>query len=151
VKCLVHIAEYNHYSECINSEKKNPKLFWNSLREIIGIHKSYVTHCLIDDYNNLINDNDLNANIFNNHFCNVSKTVCIDQTVEFQANESLQIMNVSTLVNVAKFTNPLVTVQFVEQQLNSLNVTKATCIDSISAKYLKLSTSIIAPILTHSV
>jgi len=60
-------------------------------------------------------------------------------------------MNVSTLVNVAKFTNPLVTVQFVEQQLNSLNVTKATCIDSISAKYLKLSTSIIAPILTHSV
>ena len=83
----------------------------------------------------------MNANIFNNHFCNVSKTVCIDQTVEFQANESLQIMNVSTLVNVAKFTNPLVTVQFVEQQLNSLNVTKATGIDNISSKYLNISAS----------
>ena len=43
----------------------------------------------------------------------------------------------------------LVTVQFVEQ--HSLNVTKATCIDKSNAKYLNISASIIAPILTHSV
>mgnify|MGYP000514790099 CR=1 FL=1 len=39
--------------------------------------------------------------------------------------------------------------QFVEQQLHSLNVTKATGIDNINVKYLNNSASIIAPILTH--
>ena len=37
----------------------------------------------------------------------------------------------------------------VEQQLQSLNVTKATGIDNIDFKYLNNSASIIAPILTH--
>ena len=53
-------------------------------------------------------------------------------------------MNESKLFNVAKFTIPL------EQQLTSLNITKATCIDNINAKYLNNSASIIAPILTYS-
>ena len=68
----VQVAYYNHYSECINSEKKDAKHFRNSLRELPGINKSYVTPCLSDDNDNLITDHVLTAHLFNNHFCNVS-------------------------------------------------------------------------------
>ena len=74
--------------------------------EISGINKSYGTPWLNDDTDNLITDHDLNANLFNNHLCNISKTVCIDsKTVKVQANKLLQLMNESKSVNVAKFTS----------------------------------------------
>ena len=66
MKDLVHIANYNHYGECINYERKDVTLFWNSLREVSG-NKSYGTPCLNDDNDNLITD----------------------QTVEVQTNEWL--------------------------------------------------------------
>ena len=53
------------------------------------------------------------------------------------------------LSNITSFSIPFDTVDYVETQLKLLDTTKATGIDNINAKYLKLSAAVIAPVLTH--
>ena len=64
-------------------------------------------------------------------------------------NDLLYAENVATLSNITSFSIPFDTVDYVETQLKLLDTTKATGIDNINAKNLKLSAAVIAPVLTH--
>jgi len=64
-------------------------------------------------------------------------------------NDLLYAENLATLSNITSFSIPFDTVDYVETQLKLLDTTKATGIDNINAKYLKLSAAVIAPVLTH--
>ena len=64
-------------------------------------------------------------------------------------NDLLYAENLAKLSNITSFSIPFVTVDYVETQLKLLDTTKATGIDNIHAKYLKLSAAVIAPVITH--
>ena len=53
------------------------------------------------------------------------------------------------LYNVDQFYIPPLTIDFVEKELNTLNTTKETGADNMHAKFLKISSSTIAPLLTY--
>ena len=55
------------------------------------------------------------------------------------------------LSNITSFSIPFVTVDYVEARLKLLDTTKATGIDNINAKYLKLSASLITHIFNCSI
>ena len=64
-------------------------------------------------------------------------------------NDLLYAENVATLSNITSFSIHFDTVDYVETQIKLLDTTKATGIDNINAKNLKLSAAVIAPVLTH--
>ena len=53
------------------------------------------------------------------------------------------------LLIVNQFCIPSLTIDVVEKELKTLNTTKATGADNIHAKFLKMSSSTIAPLLTY--
>ena len=93
-------------------------------------------------------DSLLRANLFNHHFTTIHKTVPLTQPVSSN-NDLLYAENLAKLSNITSFSIPFVTVDYVETQLKLLDTTKATGIDNINAKYLKLSVVVTAPVLTH--
>ena len=101
-----------------------------------------------DDEGNELTDSLLRANPFNDHFTNIHNTVTLTQPVSAN-NDLLHAENLAKLSNITNFSIPFVTVDYVETQLKLLDTTKATGIDNINAKYLKLSAAVTAPVLTH--
>lgn len=53
------------------------------------------------------------------------------------------------LINIKRYSIPIVQSEFVKNKLNFLDISKATGLDNINTKYLKLLATVIAPILTH--
>ena len=97
----------------------------------------------------MISDPGITANLFNTHFCNIHQTVVVDKSITYTPSDS-RINTLQThLLNNEKFNIHIVTVEFVESQLKTLDTSKSTRVDNINAKYLKLSAIIIAPILTY--
>ena len=90
----------------------------------------------------------MRANISNDHFTNIHKTLPLTQPVSAN-NDLLYAENLATLSNITSFSIPFDTVDYVETQLKLLDTTKATGIDDINAKYFKLSAAVIAPVLTQ--
>ena len=90
----------------------------------------------------------MRANLFNHHFTNIHNTVPLTKPVSSN-NDLLYAENLAKLSNITSFSIPFVTVDYVETQLKLLDTTKATGIDNIHAKYLKLSAAVIAPVITH--
>ena len=76
------------------------------------------------------------------------------KSVEFNSNaffDSTQLKDATDrkLYNVDHFCIPPFTIDFVEKELDNLNTTKTTGADNIHAKFLKMSSSTIAPLLTY--
>lgn len=144
VKRLILHSKQKFYQESINSNSKNPKLLWNSLNTLSGM-KSQNQSSFINDSNDIpITSPEISANVFNDYFVSVFN--------KFQGNYPSNIHCANECPGFIgtgpKFSIPLISTQFVEQQLKSLDCNKSTGSDGISARFLKLSASIIAPILT---
>ena len=76
------------------------------------------------------------------------------KSVEFNSNaffDSTQLKDATDrkLYNVDQFCIPPLTIDFVEKELDNLNTTEATGADNIHIKFLKMSSSTIAPLLTY--
>ena len=150
VKDIVYRAKYDYFNDHINGHKQNPKLLWKSLRELSGLNSDTQTPSLNDENGNLISDPVITANLFNTHFSNMHQTVPVDKSITYTPCKSFTTTIENKLSNIERFTIPLVSVEFVERQLKSLDTSKSTGVDNLNAKYLKLSASLIAPILTHT-
>ena len=149
VKEIVYRAKYDYFNDHINGHKQNPKQLWKSLRELSGLNSDTQTPCLNDENGNLISDPVITANLFNTHFSNIHQTVPVDKTIIYTPCDSFITTIENKLSNIKRFAIPFVSVEFVERQLKSLDTSKSTGVDNLNAKYLKISASVIAPILTH--
>ena len=65
----------NYYNEHINSKQHTPRQLWNSLKELSGQSSTSAHASLTDDEGYMIKNPLTVANLFNEHFCNVSKSV----------------------------------------------------------------------------
>jgi len=65
----------NYYNEHFNSKQHNPRQLWNSLKELSGQSSTSAHTSLTDDEGDMIKNPLTVANLFNEHFCNVSKSV----------------------------------------------------------------------------
>jgi exonuclease III len=154
VKDLIISAKKRFYQDTISSNKHNPKRLWNSLNELSGRSQHPQTNYINDENDEPIIDPKTSANVFNDHFCSVFQSLRVNHhlqqnDVDESSNQSFSNITTNLQDQSPQFIIPPVSLSFVESQLKSLDTGKSTGSDGISARFLKLSATIIAPILTN--
>ena len=146
-KSLIHKSKINYYTETINNNHNNPKQLWQNLHDITGKSMKQSTNFIDDDNGIPILDPEAIANRFNNHFTSVHEKLHKGQNNgEFNTDRLKEFVN-HKVPTETEFSVSLVEESFIQKQLQNLNVNKATGIDNISAKYLKMAApAIIKPL-----
>lgn len=144
VKLLISNAKKSYYAETINNNKRNPKLLWKNLHDITGNSTGHQTTFINNESGEPILDPEETANTFNEFFTNVFRNYDTET-----ANTSVNLTKLDSFVNEKlshgnNFQIPLVSTDFVFEQLICLDAMKATGVDELNAKYLKLAAPIIS-------
>lgn len=144
VKSKIHNSKTDYYAKTINNNHSNPKQLWQNLHDITNKstkqHASYIN----DQNGKLILDPEEMANNFNNFFTSIH-----EQLTQNNGRPAPDLSKLETFVNNklpsdTSFKIPHVTSSFILNQLQNLKVSKATGIDELSARYLKLSAAVIS-------
>ena len=136
-------AKKDYYSSKIADQKFNPKKAWKSINSLLGRqNKPTVINELRVGENNFTNHEDI-AEGFNEYFSNIGPNLAsnIDSS---NYNFEMHVKNAKS--EFAAFQH--VTVSHVSHLLHGLSSNKATGIDKISCKIIKLATPVISDSLT---
>ena len=141
---LIQDAKKEFYSQSINNNYKSPKVLWQNLHDITQKSSKQQTNYIHDDNGDPILDPETTANKFNNFFTSLYKD--LDRSEGKSAHDCTKLRDFvdSKVPHGTEFHIPQVSASFIQQQLQNLKTNKATGIDDISAKYLKLSASVIS-------
>ena len=148
VKSLINQSKTDYFSETINNNHNNPRQLWKNLHDITGKRKDHQTAFINDDSGNTIFDPEITVNTFNRFFTSMYEqyqstdsneydTTTIDHNIESKIPDNIE------------FSISRVSTAFVKSQLENLKTNKATGIDDISAKFLKMAATIICKPLSH--
>ena len=141
---LIHTAKKEFYSQSINNNHKNPKCLWQNLHDVTNKSSKQQTNFINDDNGDPILDPETTANKFNEFFTSLYKDLNSNGDKHIVNCAKLQVFVDSKVPDGIEFSIPQVSSSFIQQQLQNLKVNKATGIDDISAKYLKLSAPVIS-------
>jgi hypothetical protein len=84
------------------------------------------------------------ADIFNNYFVNITENMDLNPDTDITYTEKLDNYISGHIPENIFFTIPLMSSQYVLQQLVTLDISKATGLDNISAKFPKMSSHLIS-------
>ena len=147
VKALIRNAKTRLYSESINTNS-NPRHLWKNLNDMTGKSTQSCTNFINDEDGSPILDPKLCANTFDNFFTSIHTKFSNENNCNTQSEHpDLNTINDHVKAKLEKnteFSIPFVTEAFILKQLQHLKTYKATGIDGLSAKYLKLSAQIIS-------
>ena len=142
---LIQNAKKEFYSQSINDNYKNPKCLWQNLHDVTNKSSKQQTTFIHDDNGDPILDPEATADKFNEFFTSLYKDLNSNGKKSTDINcTKLQDFVGNKVPDGTEFEIPLVSASFIHQQLQNLKANKATGIDDISAKYLKLSASVIS-------
>ena len=141
-------AKRNYYRKEINKTKANPRKLWKTLNNIINLKKN--TNLtpnikIYDDTDCLVNDPKIVSNIFNHYFANVGLELSNKIDSNLSNDENTPTNN--NLIQHSFFLNPI-TPREMESYINKLHPNKATPKLSIPIKIIKISSTILSPIIT---
>ena len=131
----------NYFLErCVGGPKN--KDFWPTIKPFLT-NKGYnfETDIILNEDDKLLNDQSEISNVFNNFFVNVAKDIGKDSTPINDCHPSICKIKDRCITNDCNselFFKP-VSDEFVEKQINKINIKKATGIDQISPKILKIA------------
>ena len=137
-------ARKDYYSTKIAGDKSNPKEAWKTINSLLGkSNKPTIVNELKLDENSLTNSKDI-AEGFNDYFSNIGPNLA-SQIDSSNSNFETYVKNAKS-----EFTafQP-VTVNHVYQLLTGLSSKKATGVDKISCKIVKIASPAISDSLTH--
>ena len=143
-KSLISNSKIQIYSHSIKENKRNPKKLWKHLHDLTNKSKLQSTPSVDNQEGEPILDPEKMANSFNDFFTSIFQQYSKDNTNSCCISEKLKTFVQSKLPPEVKFEIPPVSISFVQKQLDSLDLTKATGLDGLSAKFLRLSSSVIA-------
>ena len=141
---LIKDAKKEFYSQSINNNHKNPKCLWQNLHDVTHKSAKQQTSFIHDDNGDPILDPEATANKFNDFFTSLYKDLNSNGAKHTAKCSKLQEFVESKVPDGTEFDIPQVSASFIHKQLQNLKVNKATGIDEISAKYLKMSATVIS-------
>jgi len=145
VKSTVTKSKKNFYNETINENKRDPKKLWKNLKDLTGKNATQSqNHFINDDHGNPIMDHQETAETFNNFFCNIFQRVDCVTTIQNQYQNALEDHVSQHIDESTTFEIPPITEEFIKKHLSSLDTSKATGLDGLNAKFLKMSYSVIS-------
>ena len=137
-------AKKDYYSTKIADDKSNPKQAWKTINSLLGRHnKPTIVNDLKLGENSLTNPRDI-AEGFNDYFSNIGPNLASQINTQ-NFNFETYVKNIES--EFAAF-QP-VTVNHVNQLLTGLSSNKATGVDKISCKIIKIASPAISDSLTH--
>ena len=145
---LIRDAKTTYYKTCVEDHKGHSKKLWQYLRDIIPTNLKTAPPSLRNNSDNSsISDPEDMCEHFNNFFSTiVNQYIAVQQ---FSSNfDKLSEMVNSRINSDDAFSIPQLTEEEVCSYLRNLNTHKATGLDGLSHKILKMSTYLIAPSLT---
>ena len=142
VNIAMRKAKVDYYRSRIDHEKNNPKQAWKTINDILGRGRKDTTINEIKTDHGTISSPTEITECFNNHFVNVSSTLS-SSIGGFMSDFDQYIIKVDNI----SFTFKTISHSKVFKSLNELVTSKATGLDKVPAKFLKLA----APIITNSI
>jgi hypothetical protein len=133
-------AKRTFVDEAINQAQTKPKDMWTRLKQFLPsqCNKIQTLYLQIDD--TCISQNDQIADAFNYFFCNIGHNL--------GKNFDDKLPDVEQLMSNGSFKIQKMSVDFVTKQISGMSTAKATWLDGISVKLLKLTSNAIVDILT---
>ncbi|MES9881480.1 MAG: reverse transcriptase family protein, partial [Sedimenticola sp.] len=149
VTSMIQKSKKSTYANKIETGQNDPRTIWNIFKEFGASKKVKESNNILavkNEENELITNNCDIANVFNDYFVSVASKL----KMPIQSSTFDQLINcVSSKIpcNI-NFEIPETNEQFVHKYLSSLDVTKATGLDNMGPRLLKLSAIVIAPSIT---
>ncbi|VDI23673.1 Hypothetical predicted protein [Mytilus galloprovincialis] len=128
---------------------KNPKELWKYVKGL-NQTKSSPFPSQLKTHNGVITETQHIVDAFNKHFINIAPkdSLSTSQSYKFDSNKIYEEV-AAKVPQDTWFYIPLITVAEVKDSLSNLNVAKATGIDQISPRILKLSSEVISPSIAY--
>jgi hypothetical protein len=133
-------AKRTFVDEAINQAQTKPKDMWTRLKQFLPSKCNTIQTSYLQIDNTCISQNDQIADVFNYFFCNIGHNLgnnCDDKLPDVEQlmpNGSFKILKMS--------------VDFATNHISGMSTAKATGLDGISVKLLKLTSDAIVDILT---
>jgi hypothetical protein len=145
---LIRNAKTNHYQTCIESNKGDSKKLWQYLRDVIPTKvKSTPSSLRNDSDQSTITDAKGMCEHFNNYFSTIVNQYIENQNHSANFDKLTEMVNSNVNDDVA-FSIPPITDEEVYSHLLNFETHKATGLDGLSHKILKISANFITPSLT---
>ena len=149
VSTMIDTAKKEAYQLKVEEGKDDPRSIWKLFKQF-GMSKkgtTKVNNFEIKINNDIISDDQDIANIFNDYFVNIpSKLKEPIQPSEFKLLHNFVDSKVNDNTN---FTIPFVNSSFVCNYLSNMDVTKATGLDCIGPRLLKIAPNVLTPSITY--
>ncbi|MCG8032729.1 MAG: hypothetical protein JAY75_14385 [Candidatus Thiodiazotropha taylori] len=149
VSTLIDNAKRNSYKCKIEDGKDDPRSIWKLFRQLGASNNQSSTenfqNILLN--NKIISSEEEIANIFNTYFVNVASK--LKEPLKPSNFDKLQSYVNSKLDGDVSFSVPQVSFTFVANYLSALDTTKATGLDGIGPRLLKIAPHILAPSITN--
>ena len=128
--------------------KHTPKQLWKNLHDLTNKSKKHCTPSIDKQDGEPILSPQETANSFNDFFISVFEQYNTHDISTDCISDKLKDFIHGKLSSEVKFDIPPISIAFVENQLASLDPTKATGLDGLSAKFLRVSSSVLAAPIT---
>lgn len=144
VNIKIRKVKSDYYQRMIADQKHNPKKAWKIINNLLGRNsKDRTVNELTINGNNTVVPDEI-ADGFNNYFTNIGENLA-----DSMSNSEQNFADYVKITN-ARFTSfETISVDKVINLLNGLSNSKATGIDNISIKILKIASPVISTSITH--
>ena len=119
---------------------------WKKLKEVLPSKQKIVPSSLLSQHGEVVDDLADIADIFNEHFSTVGERLVSNATPRSSVDENIHLTPINSLEG--KCTLPDIT-EYVQKEISSMSVGKATGPDGISVKMLQIASRYITKSLTH--
>ena len=148
VTTAIRAAKKNFFYESLRESHGNSKKLWSTLRDLTGKKNSTGVTFLQTDDSEQIRDPALIAEAFNQHFTGLAERLIDKNASNFDPSSVTAFVEIHKS-SEAKLVFPDITVRQTQQLIEAIPSGKATGVDGVSARLLKIAAPAIAPSLTR--
>ncbi|MES9882038.1 MAG: reverse transcriptase family protein, partial [Sedimenticola sp.] len=152
VSAMIQTSKTDSYKSKIEQGKDDPRSIWKLFKEFGASKNDGCSENIlgIKDENNILCTEKVNvANIFNNYFVNIASK--LKENCSYSNSEELKAFINSNIPNNVNFSIPEINETFVYTFLSNLDLSKATGLDFIGPRLLKISSAHITNSVTYIV
>ena len=120
---------------------------WKKRKEVLPSEQKIVLSSLLSQHGEVVDDLADIADIFNEHFSTVGERLVSNATPRGLVGDNIRLTRINSLEG--KCTLPDITEEYVQKQISSMSVGKATGPDGISVNMLHIASRYIIKYLTH--
>ena len=135
-KTLILQFKNSLYCDSINNNRRNPKQLWKNLHDFTNKSKINQSPVIKDAEGEQILDPEKIANTFNTFFTSVSRNYYDQSDDLLYSDEKLKAFVESKISSDVTFDIEPLNQTYVQNQLSTLDISKATGLDDLSAKML---------------